>query len=72
VTSKMGLAMRRLLEGYGRKKRRAGVKLAARTVAASLSAHTAQLAGPLLRIRRSGSPRQRTCGQGEERTCAPS
>jgi hypothetical protein len=31
--SKMGFAMRRLLEGYGRKKRRARVKLAARTAA---------------------------------------
>src|SRR5262245_12303644 len=38
--------------------------------AVSLSARAARLAGPPLRIRRSGSPRQRTCGQGEECTCA--
>src|SRR5262249_10151743 len=30
----------------------------------------AGLAGPLLRIRRSGSPHQRTCGQRQARTCA--
>ena len=34
------------------------------------SALVARLAGPLLHIRHSGSPRQRTCGQGEARTCA--
>jgi hypothetical protein len=38
-------------------------------VGVSSRAPLAQLAGPLLRIRRSGSPRQRTCGQGEARTC---
>src|SRR5262249_4470569 len=38
--------------------------------AVSLSSRVARLAGPLLRIHRSGSPRQRTCGQGEARTCA--
>src|SRR5262249_43920007 len=38
--------------------------------AVSLSARVERLAGPLLHIYRSGSPRQRTCGQGEERTCA--
>jgi hypothetical protein len=36
----------------------------------SLSVRVARLAGPLLRIRRSGSPRQRTCGQEWECTCA--
>jgi hypothetical protein len=35
-----------------------------------LSARAARLAAPLLRIGRSGSPGQRTCGQGEERACA--
>src|SRR5258705_5801631 len=40
------------------------------TYSRRLSARTARLAGPLLRIRRSGSPRQRTCGQGEARTRA--
>src|SRR5690349_2007817 len=50
----MGLAMRRLLEGYGRKKRRA--RCCQDGCSQPLALDTAQLAGPLLRIRRSGSP----------------
>jgi ABC transporter substrate binding protein len=53
--------------------RRRGDRMMARPCAKAsigISAREAPRAGPLLRIRRSGSPRQRTCGQGEARTCA--
>src|SRR5262245_25927894 len=36
------------------------------TYSTNISARVARRAEPLLRIGRSGSPRQRTCGQGEE------
>src|SRR5262249_44039244 len=39
-------------------------------VGVSSRAPLAGLAGPLLRIRRSGSPHQRTCGQPQAQTCA--